>query len=625
MRTPTLQYLYLQKPITMVIVICIISVLPWIGLGDFSTKGEPREAAVAVSMLETGNWVLPQVYANEFAYKPPLAHWLMAAASLPQGYVSEFTSRLPSALAFIILIGFTLVFFGKRLRFQQAFIATLLLITCIEIHRAAMTTRVDMLLTTFIVIGLYQLYRWEDKLELKGVPIAIPALLGCAVLTKGPVGIILPLFVFGVYLLMLRKYSYLVIFKALLYAGISSIFLPLLWYVAAWKQGGDTFLNVMLAENFGRFFHLSTPDIHYNLGHENGVWYNFMTLAAGFVPWTIFFFFSLFGLKLHKPEKSVKEILASTWNNIRSMEKEKLFSLVALVCIIFFYSIPSSKRSVYLMPAYPFIAIFLAQYTLYITEYRTKVTRVFAAFMASITAVVVIAVALTMAGAIDPVKIASQYTSRQSTLETVELVSNMFAYPCGLTICILIVLLAILATVYYQMFKKINIKILYATIALAFAINLLIDGVVMRGIRQGSSARPFAKQVQKEYPLDDMNMYVMNDLKTYANLYGLNFYLGNKFHNFGQEQPVSGFFFCTVKDLETVQKIMEISTHSVYLPPQRMLLPTYVKESYYAASYETNNQYLKTLPPASTSCLASSNVAFSPVRREAVHMMLAIE
>lgn len=178
-------------------------------------------------------------YANEFAYKPPLAHWLMAVASLPQGYVSEFTSRLPSALAFITLIGFTLVFFGKRLRFQQAFIATLLLITCIEIHRAAMTTRVDMLLTTFIVIGLYQLYRWEDKLELKGVPIAIPALLGCAVLTKGPVGIILPLFVFGVYLLMLRKYSYLVIFKALLYAGISSMFLPLLWYVAPGNRDGD--------------------------------------------------------------------------------------------------------------------------------------------------------------------------------------------------------------------------------------------------------------------------------------------------------------------------------------------------------------------------------------------------
>ena len=543
-----------KKAFWFIALLSVLVILPFLGETVFYSKGEPREAAVAVSMLETGNWVLPQVYANEFAYKPPLAHWMMAAASLPQGHVTEFTSRLPSALAFITLIGFTLVFFGKRLRFQQAFIATLLLITCIEIHRAAMTTRVDMLLTTFMVIGLFQLYRWEDKLDLKGVPIAIPALLGCAVLTKGPVGLILPLFVFGVYLLMLRKYSYLVIFKALLYAGISSLFLPLLWYVAAWKQGGDAFLNVVLAENFGRFFHLSTPDIHYELGHENGVWYNFMTLAAGFIPWTIFFFFSLFGLKLHKPEKPLKEIMQDIWNKIQSMEKEKLFSLVALVCIIFFYSIPSSKRSVYLMPAYPFIAIFLAQYTLYITEYRTKVTRLFAAFMASVTAVVMIAAGLTMAGVIDPVKIATQYTNRQATLEMVGLISNMFSHPCGLTICILLVVLAILATVYYQMFKKINIKILYATIALAFGINLLIDGVVMRGIRQGSSARPFAEQVQKEYPLDDMNMYVMNDLKTYVNLYGLNFYLGNKFHNFGQEQPASGFLFCTVKDLEKIQK-----------------------------------------------------------------------
>ena len=78
MRTPTLQYLYLQKPVTLIIFICLLAVLPWIGMGDFSTKGEPREAAVAISMLESGNWVLPQTYADEFAFKPPMAHWLMA-------------------------------------------------------------------------------------------------------------------------------------------------------------------------------------------------------------------------------------------------------------------------------------------------------------------------------------------------------------------------------------------------------------------------------------------------------------------------------------------------------------------------------------------------------------------
>ena len=163
MRTPTLQYLYMQKPVTLIVVICLLTVLPWIGLGDFATKGEPREAAVAVSMLEQGNWVLPHVYADEFAYKPPMAHWLMALFSYPQGEVTELTSRLPSALAFTVLVSGVLIFFGRRVtRFQEAFMAALILVTSIEIHRAAMTTRVDMLLTTFLTLGLFQLYRWED-------------------------------------------------------------------------------------------------------------------------------------------------------------------------------------------------------------------------------------------------------------------------------------------------------------------------------------------------------------------------------------------------------------------------------------------------------------------------------
>jgi hypothetical protein len=279
-----------------------------------------------------------------------------------------------------------------------------------------------------------------------------------------------------------------------------------------------------------------------------------MTLATGFIPWTIFFFFSLFGLKIQKSQKTMKESIKAVWNHIQNMEKEKLFSLVALVCILFFYSIPSSKRSVYLMPAYPFIAIFLAQYALYITEYRTRVTRIFAGFLATVTTVVLGIIGLTMAGVINPIQLASQYTNRQSTLETVEYVTNMFTHPSGLTICILLIVLVILISVFYQMSKKINIKILYSTIALTFVINLLIDGVVMKGIRTGSSSRSFAEQVQNTYPLDQTNMYVMNDLMTYTNLYGLNFYLGNKFHNFEQAQPVNGYLFCTSKDFETIQK-----------------------------------------------------------------------
>lgn len=554
MRTSFLQDLYLQRPITFIIFLCMFTVLPWIGLGDFATKGEPREAAVAISMMETGNYILPTSYADEFAYKPPMAHWLMAACSLPQGYVSEFTARMPSAIAFVVMIGFILGFFGKRVdKFQLAIITALLLITSIEIHRAAMTTRVDMLLTAFMVIGLIQLFRWEEIQDLKGLPVAIPLLLGCAVLTKGPVGIVLPLFVFFIYLLMLGKYRFLQIIKAMVYIGISSLFLPMIWYVAAWKQGGDEFLSVVMAENFGRFFHLDTPAINYELGHERGAWYNLATLLAGFIPWTLLFFFSLFGLKISKPSHSFKQIIKDSWNKIRSMDKVRLFSLVAFVCIIFFYSIPSSKRSVYLMPAYPFLAFFLAQYTLYLAEYRTKVIRIFAVFMAALTTIVWITLFLACLQVIDPVNLVSGFTSKADTLHTVNTITHLLTSPGILTPAILLLVVIILGFLYYQIFRKINIKILYATIALVIAVNILIDGVIMRGERISNSSRPFAEKIKEEYPINPHNLFVMNNLLEYKNLYGMNFYMGNIFHNFQNDQPQAGFLLAGEKDMEKIQ------------------------------------------------------------------------
>ncbi len=552
MRTQALQDLYLQKPVTTVVILCMIAVLPWIGMGDFSTKGEPREAAVAISMLETGDWILPQVYADEFAYKPPMAHWLMAAASYPQGYVSEFTSRLPSALACITLIGFVLFFFGERVRFQEAFIATLLLLTCIEIHRAGMTTRVDMLLTTFMVIGMFYLYRWENKLELKGLPVQIPILLGCAALTKGPVGIIIPLFVFGVYLLILNKYRFLTIFKAVLYIGISSLFLPALWYVAAWKRGGDDFLNLMLAENFGRFFHIRSETINYELGHKHGAWFNMVSLLTGFMPWSVFFVFSLLGLRIKMPGMTAKAFLRDTWDRIRNMEKVKLFALVAVVCFLFFYSIPSSKRSVYLMPAYPFIALFLAQYAIYLTEYRTKVTRIFAWVLATVTTAVLVIMVLVRTGAMDLVAMAGGMSAKESTLITIGAIEQACHDNDILTFCVLAANLIALGTLFYQIFRKINIKILYSTIFVVFAMNLLIDGVVMKSIRNYNSSKPFAARLKASYAIDRTNVYVMNNLREYGNSYGLNFYLGNIFRNFETTNPDNGYFLVLEPDFNKV-------------------------------------------------------------------------
>ena len=48
----------------LLITISILTLIPFIGLTDFHTKGEPREAIVAVSMLDSGNWILPEIIAE---------------------------------------------------------------------------------------------------------------------------------------------------------------------------------------------------------------------------------------------------------------------------------------------------------------------------------------------------------------------------------------------------------------------------------------------------------------------------------------------------------------------------------------------------------------------------------
>ena len=41
-----------------IIALAILMLIPFIGMTDFHTKGEPREAVIALDMLKSGNWIL---------------------------------------------------------------------------------------------------------------------------------------------------------------------------------------------------------------------------------------------------------------------------------------------------------------------------------------------------------------------------------------------------------------------------------------------------------------------------------------------------------------------------------------------------------------------------------------
>ncbi|MDR1372125.1 MAG: glycosyltransferase family 39 protein [Dysgonamonadaceae bacterium] len=447
--------LYSEKPVLMLLLICTLSVIMWIGRGEFYTKGEPREASVALSMIKRNKWVLPDVYAGETAYKPPFTHWITAVLSLPQGKVTPFTARLPSALAFTGMIAVLFICFRRHINKETAFLACLIVLSCIELHRAAMTARVDMMLSGLTVIALVTMFQWEQN-KLRGFQVWTVLAMSCATLTKGPVGIIIPLLVFFIYLLLL-KYNFVKILVKLVPIALASLVLPAIWYYFAWLEGGESFLNLMWAENLGRFFGQKNLPISYELGHEEGWWYNFMTLAAGFFPWTLLFLFS-FDRKMTKIFK------------LESLSKPFLFSLVSAVTIIVFYCIPLSKRSVYLMPAYPFIAILGAQYILYIKK------------------------------------------------------------------------------------KKPWLRHLYKIVSIYIVLWIAIDAFVLPFYKNSITEKPFAEQIKQKYPNLLQNLYAVNNLKEYSNMYGLNFYLDSSFSNFEETKPEKGYLLIGKSSFNKIKK-----------------------------------------------------------------------
>ena len=547
MRPPALQYFYLEKPAALLIVITVLSVFLWIGCGDFYTKGEPREASVALSMIEKNQWILPEVYADEIAYKPPLMHWLVAVFSLPEGKVTPFSSRLPSALAFLGLIVCSFMFFGRNLRMQEAFLAALILLTAFETHRAAMTARVDMLLTFLIVLTLTLLFRWEDEKKLNGFPWLISVVMSLAVLTKGPVGIVLPLLVFGIYLLFLR-YNFWKTAGKLILLALPATILPLIWYVLAYQQGGKEFIDLILAENFGRFSETNNLNIQYDLGHEKGWWYNWGLLAAGFIPWTLLLVTSLFGLSYKRFPR-----IRTLWSGVTQMGKTKIFSAITAIVVFLFYSIPVSKRSVYLIPAYPFIAIFIAQYILYLVEYKTKIIRIFAGFIGIIACITGLIVLLTITTHwINPTDLLSSMMNNTAWSAQFSAIWQSAHFSQHGFEILLILLFFSIYILFNSFRKKLYLKTLYAIFGVYLSLLLVMDSVVFPIYKDAVSVRPIAKNIAARYPIANDNLFVMNNLLEYSNMYGLNFYLHNYFRNFEKESPGEGYFLTGVNSFEKV-------------------------------------------------------------------------
>lgn len=371
----------IRHPSLTLVAVALVMFIPVALMTPFHTKGEPREAMVALGMLQEGNWILPVNFGTDIPYKPPFMAWLIAIFSLPIGHVTELTARLPSIIASII-IGVTIVSFVRRDMMRSggyAFCAGLLTLTTFEMWRSAWICRVDMLLAAAVVGAVVTFYRFALRGGWWRI-ITAALLMSAGVLTKGPVGIILPVLIIAIWALFsgLTTRRVFILAGMVVASAICATFLPALWYAEAINQGGQDFINLVLEENVGRF----TGTMSYD-SHVNPWWYNFRAIAGGLLPYTIILLiFPLGAIRDFRPKRQ------------RIGYAAKLGIVTAAVVFIF-YSIPESKRSVYLLPMYPFVAIALLEVWRWLYQNHPNMEWVFSAIIRVIGSVLVLILAVT--------------------------------------------------------------------------------------------------------------------------------------------------------------------------------------------------------------------------------------
>lgn len=172
---------------------------------------EMRRGQVAVEMIETGEWIVPQIQRQVYLSRPPLQNWLIGLLGLARGAVDEVAIRLPCVLAILLT---SVLVYGFARGFMTAagsLVSALAFATMgqvLELGRLGETEAIF----TLVVSGSLLVWRWGDvhgwpRAATWGAAYVFAAL---ATLSKGPQGLVFFAGPIGVYLVFTRRWRELI-------------------------------------------------------------------------------------------------------------------------------------------------------------------------------------------------------------------------------------------------------------------------------------------------------------------------------------------------------------------------------------------------------------------------------
>jgi 4-amino-4-deoxy-L-arabinose transferase-like glycosyltransferase len=263
---------------------------------------------------------------------------------------SEFAARFGIGLLASLSV-LLLYYFGKRIRSARyGYLSASVLATCGLWLGFARGATFDMPLAATIELALISFFFWESREksseESRGAKNYFLDngwwwifwfALGLATLSKGLVGIVLPLAVIAPYLLLTKRVKVLNDIPLLLGGILLFIATAGSWYGPMIARHGSDFINeFFIGHHFRRF-------VSNDYRHPQPFYFFFFIAIAGCFPWCCY-------------------LAGGAWQSIkqiRSLDRIRIFLWLWVLTPLIFFSFSGSKLPGYILPVFPAIALLI--------------------------------------------------------------------------------------------------------------------------------------------------------------------------------------------------------------------------------------------------------------------------
>lgn len=263
----------------LIAVIAGLVFLPFLGQVHLFDWDEINFAESAREMMVSGDYFRVQVGFRPFWEKPPLFFWLQAGAMHLFG-VNEYAARLPNAIFGIITL-ITLFYIGKRERNEKfGLLWAGLYFASLAPHLYFKSGIIDPVFNYFIFTGVYFIYRTLNGEEQRTQnSLYAGVLIGLAVLTKGPVGLLIPILAFLVFI-GIHRFRIMPGLKEFFLLALMVFLVSSAWYGVELIKNGPWFFAEFIKYQVELF---SKPVAD----HQQPFYYHFVVVLIGCFPLSV--------------------------------------------------------------------------------------------------------------------------------------------------------------------------------------------------------------------------------------------------------------------------------------------------------------------------------------------------